>query len=108
MCRRRQQRRYTYGNCLISQVDVIVNSTNCQLELERGYVSKALLDRGGETLQRECHQNAPNGIKCGEVVVTSGGQLMCQLVIHGACCQWDGGTGRSKQVTLKVKLSFIN
>ncbi|KAI0211929.1 hypothetical protein LSAT2_003192 [Lamellibrachia satsuma] len=80
------------------KVDVIVNSTNCQLQLERGYVSKALLDRGGQTLQRECQQNAPNGIKCGEVVVTSGGQLNCQFVIHGACCRWDGGTGNSEQV----------
>ncbi|KAI0233840.1 Protein mono-ADP-ribosyltransferase PARP9 [Lamellibrachia satsuma] len=80
------------------KVDVIVNSTNCQLQLERGYVSKALLDRGGQTLQKECQQNAPNGIKSGEVVVTSGGQLKCQLVIHGACCRWDDGAGRSEQV----------
>ena len=82
---------------------MIVNSTNCQLQLERGYVSKALLDRGGQTLQRECQQNAPNGIKCGEVVVTSGGQLKCQFVIHGACCRWDGGAGNSEQVTLNDK-----
>ena len=70
-------------------------------------MSKALLDRGGQTLQRECQQNAPNGIKSGEVVVTSGGQLKCQLVIHGACCRWDGGAGRSEQVTLSDKSYYL-
>ena len=70
-------------------------------------MSKALLDRGGQTLQKECQQNAPNGIKSGEVVVTSGGQLKCQLVIHGACWRWDDGAGRSEQVTLNDKSYYL-
>ena len=75
---------------------MIVNSTNAQLRLDKGFVSKALLDKGGRVLQDECQKYAPNGIRSGEVVVTSGGRLQCKIVIHGACCRWDGP--RSEQV----------
>ena len=93
--------------CLNLQVDGIVNSTNRQLQLERGYVSKALLDIGGQTLQNECQQKAIHGVEFGEVVVTSGGKLNCEFVIHGACCQWDGGNGGSEQVVVTVMISDI-
>ena len=94
-------------HCLNLQVDGIVNSTNRQLQLERGYVSKALLDIGGQTLQNECQQKAPHGVKSGEVVVTSGGKLNCKFVVHGACCRWDGGTGGSEKVVLTVMICHI-
>jgi len=58
-------------------VDVIVNSTNRKLQLNQGFVSRALLQRGGNILQQECDQSAPSGIQHGEVVVTSGGNLRC-------------------------------
>jgi len=80
------------------QVDAIVNSTNQQLKLDTGLVSKAILNKGGKKIQQECQQKAPNGIDSGEVVVTSGGKLGCKFVIHGACCKWDGGAGASEQV----------
>ena len=84
------------NNAVFLQVDAIVNSTNAQLRLDKGFVSKSLLDNGGRVLQDECQKYAPNGIRSGEVVVTSGGQLQCKIVIHGACCRWDGP--RSEQV----------
>ena len=94
-------------HCLNLQVDGIVNLTNHQLLLERGYVSKALLDIGGQTLQDECQQKAPHGVEFGEVVVTSGGKLNCKFVIHGACCRWVGGTGGSEKVVLTVMICHI-
>ena len=94
-------------HCLNLQVDGIVNSTNRQLQLERGYVSKALLDIGGQTLQNECQQKAPQGVRSGEVVVTSGGKLNCKFVIHGACCRWDGRSGGSEKVVLTFMICHI-
>ena len=70
-------------------------------------MSKALMDIGGQTLQNECQQKAPQGVEFGEVVVTSGGKLNCKFVIHGACCQWDGGNGGSEQVVVTVMISDI-
>ena len=97
---------------LYLQVDAIVNSTDCGLHLEGGGLSHALLQHAGQTLQVECLSAAPNGIKYGEVVTTSGGQLTCQVVIHGACCHWDGEDDRSEQVmsaleSLSVSVLFI-
>ena len=94
-------------HCLNLQVDGIVNSTNRQLQLEIGHVSKSLLDIGGQTLQNECQQKAPHGVRSGEVVVTSGGKLSCKFVIHGVCCRWDGGNGGSEQVMLTTMISSI-
>ena len=80
------------------QVDVIVNSINCSLQLFCGAVSQTIQQDGGKHIETECRQNAPNGIQFGEVVVTSGGRLSCQYIVHGACCDWDGGAGQSEQV----------
>ena len=71
---------------VILQVDVIVNSTTTSLQLNSGALSASVLKAGGDTLQEECKKVAPKGIKPGEVVVTSGGQLPCQFVVHGAAC----------------------
>ena len=76
---------------IILQVDVIVNSTDSSLDLNHGALSTSILEAGGTILRDECKKNAPDGIKCGEVVVTSGGQMPCQYVIHGLACSWDDG-----------------
>ena len=90
------------------QVDAIVNSASTELQLHRGETSRTLVAKGGKTLQEECDSKAPNGIKFGEVVVTSGGQLQCQYVIHGACCCWTKGDNTCKQVSItRYKVRYI-
>ena len=83
---------------ILLQVDVIVNSSSRDLQLTRGAVSQSLLKNGGNIIQEECQQNAPNGLQFGDVVMTSGGNLNCRYIVHGACCSWDGGQGGSEQV----------
>ena len=83
---------------LILQVDAVVNPCCCDLNLNQGGVAGALLKVGGNTIQSECNSKAPNGIKFGEVLLTSGGQLKCQYIIHGACSRWSDGADRCKQV----------
>ena len=74
------------------QVDAIVNSTDTSLQLDVDPLSRSILKVGGKTLREECQKNAPDGkLEHGEVVVTSGGQLKCKLVIHGAACKWTDG-----------------
>ncbi|KAI0242563.1 Protein mono-ADP-ribosyltransferase PARP14 [Lamellibrachia satsuma] len=80
------------------EVDAIVNSAGTELQLHRGQASRTLVAKGGKTLQEECDSTAPDGIEFGEVVVTSGGQLQCQYVIHGACCCWTNGVDTCKQI----------
>ena len=73
---------------VILQVDAIVNSTTTSLELDNGALSTSVLDAGGDEIQKECRKVAPKGIKFGEVVMTSGGQLPCKFVVHGAARNW--------------------
>jgi len=93
---------------ILLQVDVIVNSVSRQLQLANGAVSQSLLQNGGNIIQTECQQNAPDGLQFGDVVMTSGGSLNCRYIVHGACCPWDGGQGGSEQVypTLYFKVKY--
>lgn len=91
---------------VILQVDVIVNSTTTSLQLNSGALSASVLKAGGDTLQEECKKVAPKGIKPGEVVVTSGGQLPCQFVVHGAACSWTDK--RCSEVQCRPEFISIN
>ncbi|XP_013388979.2 uncharacterized protein LOC106157780 [Lingula anatina] len=68
--------------------DIIVNTTSRDLKLANGAVSKSLLSAGGNVLQVECDQQAPNGLQFGDIVETSGGNLKCKRVFHGSCLNW--------------------
>ena len=91
---------------VILQVDAIVNSTTTSLQLNSGALSASILKAGGDTLQEECRKVAPKGIKPGKVVVTSGGQLPCQFVVHGAACDWEDE--QCKQVQYRKEFTSIN
>ena len=71
------------GDITSERVDVIVNAANNFLQHDAG-VAKAILDRGGKTIQRECneiireHKSLTDGI----AVLTSAGNLHCKEIIH--------------------------
>lgn len=66
-------------------------------------LSTSLLKAGGQRLQTECTQNYPNGIKEGEIAITSGGKLSCKNVLHGCVPGW-----RYDQSAFKVLLKIYN
>lgn len=51
-------------------------------------MSQSLLCVGGPQLQKECNQKYPDGVNIGDVAVTSGGSLKCDVIFHGALPQW--------------------
>ncbi|XP_069791049.1 protein mono-ADP-ribosyltransferase PARP14-like isoform X2 [Narcine bancroftii] len=67
------------GDITQERTDVIVNSTNSTLNSNSG-VSGAILKAAGSSVEKECTSQGsqPNG----SVVVTSGGQLPCQYIVH--------------------------
>lgn len=69
-------------------MDVIVNSSHRSLDLSKGRASKALLEAAGDGIQTECRTNYPNGIQDGEIAITSGGQLLCKAIYHGALSKY--------------------
>jgi len=80
------------------QVDAIVSPSRSYRQMIRGGVSGAISKAGGKAIQDDYEAIAPNGVQFGEVVVTSGGKLKCQYVIHGACSSWGDGFDMCKQV----------
>ena len=57
-----------------------MNTTNGNLDLSQGQVSKLLSQAAGPALQAECLQKAP--VATGDIAVTSGGNLKCKHMIH--------------------------
>ncbi|KAJ8247116.1 hypothetical protein GJAV_G00258930 [Gymnothorax javanicus] len=67
------------GDITTEGVRAIVNSTNKELNLKGG-VSGAIFRAAGSLIEMECKKFGPQ--KDDGVVVTSGGQLQCDLIIH--------------------------
>ena len=72
-----------------------MNTTNTNLDLSQGAVSRVLLKAGGSSLQQECTKRAP--INVGEVAVTGSGNLPCQYVFHTVLPKH---SSRAEKVTL--------
>ena len=71
----------------------IVNAANNQLWMGGG-VAGAIKRRGGEEIEREAMGQGP--VEVGEAVVTSGGKLAAQYVIHAAVMGQDLHTDEKK------------
>ncbi|WAQ98783.1 PAR15-like protein [Mya arenaria] len=64
-------------------VDVIVNTTAPNLDLTQGAASRALLTKGGRSIQTEVNlKKGPGKLAEGSIVVTSGGNLDCKEIYH--------------------------
>lgn len=87
-------------------VDVIVNAANSSL-LGGGGVDGAIHRAGGKAILEACMAiRARQGqCKTGEAVITTGGKLPAQYVIHTVGPVWNGG--HSKEETL-LKKAYYN
>ena len=74
--------------CVFFQVDVIVNSSNTELELYRGAVSLSIVEKGGRSIVDECRERFRNGIDFGEVVSTKAGRMNFKFICHSALPDW--------------------
>jgi len=73
------------GDITLEATDAIVNAANSAL-LGGGGVDGAIHARGGEQITEECREirrtEYPDGLPTGEAVITGGGNLLAQFVIH--------------------------
>jgi len=92
------------GDITSLDVDAIVNAANEQLQLGAG-VAGAIRSKGGPEIQREC--NRIGYCPVGGAVVTSGGDLPAQWVIHAVGPVWRGGLeGEEKLLASAVRSSL--
>src|SRR3990172_1094521 len=77
------------GDLTEMDVDAIVNAANNDLQLGGG-LAGIIRRRGGESIQRECHQIG--SIPLGGAALTSGGKLKARHIIHAASMELGGHT----------------
>ncbi|DAA33460.1 TPA: poly (ADP-ribose) polymerase family, member 14 [Bos taurus] len=78
---------------------VVVNSISSDLELDRGPLSKAFLEKAGQKLQEEL-KTAGQGVvvDVGTVLRTSGCNLHCQHVLHVVAPNWRNDRPSSQKI----------
>lgn len=81
------------GDITDLEVDAIVNAANAQLILGSG-VAGAIRDKGGPSIQEEC--NRLGGTYVGGAVITGGGDLKANHVIHAVGPRMGEGEEESK------------
>lgn len=74
-----------------------MNTVGEDLVLNSGAVSKAILSVAGPELQALVDQQAVRG-NCGDIIVTSGGNLKCKVVFHTIAPNWDNGGAVAQKV----------
>ncbi|KAK7828035.1 hypothetical protein U0070_013661 [Myodes glareolus] len=72
-----------------AKTHVIVNSIPLDLSLNKGMISKALLEKAGPELQKELNEAGQEvSVKAGTILQTSGCNLNCHRVFHVVVPQW--------------------
>lgn len=86
------QIRLLKGDITKVKADAIVNAANTSL-LGGGGVDGAIHRAGGPEILAECRaiRNRQGGCKVGEAVITTGGNLQAEKVIHTVGPRWNGG-----------------
>ncbi|XP_046373788.2 protein mono-ADP-ribosyltransferase PARP14-like isoform X2 [Haliotis rufescens] len=74
--------RLVSGDIKAEKTDVIVNSTNTNLKMLEGDISKSILTAAGSSVQKECSHKYPSGLEIGVVAKTDGGSLACHNIYH--------------------------
>ena len=73
------------------QVDVIVNTTNSNVDLNGNPCGRALLNVAGNELLNECKKIG--SLQAGQMVPTGPAKLKCKRVYHVCASSWDNGKG---------------
>ena len=78
------------GDITLQEVDALVNAANSSLA-GGGGVDGAIHRRGGPSIMTQTRDKYPDGCPTGSAVISGGGSLPREYVIHAVGPIWDGG-----------------
>ena len=88
------------------QVEAYVISTNTDLDMSRGVLSRQLLQLVGPKLQEECNEYAP--LPVGQVAVTAAHGVCCDFILHVALPMYKSkGSERVSFTTPTTLMSYV-
>jgi O-acetyl-ADP-ribose deacetylase len=94
------------GDITELEVDAIVNAANAELKLGSG-VAGAIREKGGPSIQEECDRIG--GTSVGTAVLTGGGDLKAQHVIHAVGPRMgEGDEDRKLQSAIRSSLALAD
>jgi len=91
------------GDLLQEDVEAIVNPANSYLIMGGG-VAGLIKRKGGSIIEEEATKRAP--IEIGEAVITSGGRLKQQYVIHSPTMKYPAERTNERNVRLSVRAAL--
>lgn len=96
---------FVQGDITNVETDAIVNAANSTL-MGGGGVDGAIHRKGGIRILEECKRiratQWPNGLPTGRAVITSGGNLKAEHVIHTVGPVWRGGTYAEPELLIQA------
>ncbi|XP_049733945.1 protein mono-ADP-ribosyltransferase PARP14 [Elephas maximus indicus] len=91
--------RLVKGDVQDVRTDVVVNSIPLDLALDKGPLSRAILEKAGPELQEELNKSGQGmTVNVGTVLKTSGCNLYCQHVLHVVPLEWRNDSASAQKV----------
>uniref|UniRef100_A0A4W3JVW2 Poly [ADP-ribose] polymerase 14-like n=1 Tax=Callorhinchus milii TaxID=7868 RepID=A0A4W3JVW2_CALMI len=93
--------------CHIDITDVIVTSVGPDLCLKKGAISFAIYNKAGPMLQQLLMKEANGNVPEGDIIITKGCNLNCDVVFHVIVPKWDKGTGNASEILKHIISSCL-
>lgn len=86
------------------QADVIVSTAHPSLDLQKGVLSRSILQHGGDAIQQELQDyfQQYGSAQLGKLVESSGGNLHCRRIFHLSLPVWQKDRGQVYSYILEV------
>ena len=86
-------------------MQALINSTGPNLKLDKGSVSKSILQKAGPELQKECDDKGP--LIVGQVVETLAYNLPCSCIFHCLGKEYDESNPEESQEVKDLSCIYI-
>ncbi|KAK3606049.1 hypothetical protein CHS0354_006394 [Potamilus streckersoni] len=92
-----------HGDITDFDIHILISTCNKTMDQTAG-LAKAIVEKGGDVILKECLQHKRQNKLEGDVFFTNGGNLKCKIIAHGVIPVWQEGSDNEeylKEIVLK-------